>query len=878
MSLNSIEREFNQDNIVDAFSAEEAARERLALQELRAKTLAELASDMGAIDAGIFRSWTNEGILRMIRSGEDLFEILGFHAHDVSFDDNGDPQYWVDAENGEIAIAGGAGRLGKLGILMNGLRYAIQQTAANLLGENVRIGRLEMFLPAGSDVPAWGMTFSDQVEPLIANGDFETGDLTGWNTDDPDYFEVVADAKLDGAYGLHVKDVESGTKTIASNLFQVIPGVNYNLKMKINEFLYKSLEQVICPAEFAVSINSDNYSYPLDGHQTMRMGIYTGQTRIHRVFVKFDLSAINPLAVIDQSLMRYYIYSRPSSGLLGARSLRLPTKSVTEEMNWQTYDGENSWSTAGDGGDSDSTFIENRNIYGGNSGVWAFDTNIDETMVKNWTDGSVANNGFMWRFSSSTEVAGALVIYGRGSTYDPYLDLQISQASSYEVKINYYDDASKTTLISSTTICDNTDSIITREILMSVVPPSGASYAELVIEASQGVGFYVDSISIESFKSIHFTDRGVSVEGNFLVNGSAKTVTDRFYNKSGGAVAEGDAVILDNANERAFKTTTTPGSFAALGIAKETIASDALGALATTSGEVAIVNCDSTAVSIGDYLKTSATSKLATSNGKVMTPNCFAKALSAKASGSTGTVYCMILDHNPVVATPAEINNLVLWLRPESLVGYSEGALLSQWTDESVSANHPVITTDGYKPKVRKSVVSGLDVVEFDGVDDRLISPAVCFSGAGQRTMIAVYKSLQTTAPQYICGQSNISTSYSAYHLLSSSSEGDPIVVTRNLNVTTPFIVSSSWKIGCGDYDGSTIRVFRNNMLGNSQSLSLVTVSTGGFRLANYYPGSSGQYGNAQIAEVIVYDRCLTDNERGAVHEYLSNKYGITLS
>jgi hypothetical protein len=166
--------------------------------------------------------------------------------------------------------------------------------------------------------------------------------------------------------------------------------------------------------------------------------------------------------------------------------------------------------------------------------------------------------------------------------------------------------------------------------------------------------------------------------------------------------------------------------------------------------------------------------------------------------------------------------------------------------------------------------------VEFDGVDDRLVSPASCFSGADPRTMIAVYKGLDGN--DYICGQSNTSTTNASYMLLSHNTNGDPSLVLRGNTITTSFIYGSSFKIGCADYNGSVCKIYRNNQLGNSQAVTLVTASSAGFRLANYYPGGSAEYGNVQIAEIIVYNRCLTDPERGAVHEYLSNKYGITLS
>lgn len=89
--------------------------------------------------------------------------------------------------------------------------------------------------------------------------------------------------------------------------------------------------------------------------------------------------------------------------------------------------------------------------------------------------------------------------------------------------------------------------------------------------------------------------------------------------------------------------------------------------------------------------------------------------------------------------------------------------------------------------------------------------------------------------------------------------------------------MNTNWKIACGTYNGTTVKVYKNGLLGNSGDYALSTVTSGGFRIAQLYT-SSYVYANVQIAEIIYFNRSLDDTERNAVHEYLSNKYGITLS
>jgi hypothetical protein len=498
---------------------------------------------------------------------------------------------------------------------------------------------------------------------------------------------------------------------------------------------------------------------------------------------------------------------------------------------------------------------------------------LNTAKTQEWFDGTTENYGVILKKDTEINNANDFGSREAPSGYCPYFLFSYDTPSNYTVRIKFYDALSGGSLISSIEICTENNAIALRELEKSINIQDGLVYAELVIEATRGAGFYVDSISIESFKSIHFTDKGVSVQGNFLVNGSAKTVTDRFYNKSGVQVVEGDVVILDTGSDRAFKTTTTPGSFAVLGVVKETIANDALGALATTAGEVAIVHCDTIAVAIGDYLKTSATAKLATSNGRVITPNCFAKALSSKASGSVGTVYCMILDHNPVVATPAEISSLIAWYRPEELSGYAEGGLLAQWNDASGNGNHILNATASAQPVVRKSTLNGLDVVQFVSADQLATAAITGIGGANSLTLISVFKRVDGDA-SIVFGLSG--TSESTIYAIGSGSSGDPCIHGDGVLVSGPTLDLTAYKIGCVIRSGNSSLLYKNNGLFNSGTESRTTIANI-LRMGRKF-STSGYYWHGYIAEAIMYNKALSTDERNAVHEYLSNKYGITLS
>jgi hypothetical protein len=112
-----------------------------------------------------------------------------------------------------------------------------------------------------------------------------------------------------------------------------------------------------------------------------------------------------------------------------------------------------------------------------------------------------------------------------------------------------------------------------------------------------------------------------------------RTVVALLTNKSGGALAYGDVVVIDSANASAFTTTTTGGlSTQQIGIIIEPngIANNALGMVAT-GGWVPKVNLNA-AATIGQFLKTHTVAGQATPHSSPQVEGDFGVALDASAT------------------------------------------------------------------------------------------------------------------------------------------------------------------------------------------------------------------------------------------------------
>jgi hypothetical protein len=95
-----------------------------------------------------------------------------------------------------------------------------------------------------------------------------------------------------------------------------------------------------------------------------------------------------------------------------------------------------------------------------------------------------------------------------------------------------------------------------------------------------------------------------------MPNTYGRQVVEALTNKSGGAVAAGDVVIIDTSNDGAFTTTTTARSEVTIGIVQEAIASNATGRV-LLSGYAALVNVPAS-VTRGHFVETHTVAKQAT--------------------------------------------------------------------------------------------------------------------------------------------------------------------------------------------------------------------------------------------------------------------------
>lgn len=110
-----------------------------------------------------------------------------------------------------------------------------------------------------------------------------------------------------------------------------------------------------------------------------------------------------------------------------------------------------------------------------------------------------------------------------------------------------------------------------------------------------------------------------------MASTSGRRVVVPLTNKSGGGVIAGDVVVIDTTNNDAFTTTTSAGFQGGVGIAQETIASNAVGRV-LTGGYAALINTTAS-VTRGNFGTTSTTVKKAVDAGSSRVAGSFVQFL-----------------------------------------------------------------------------------------------------------------------------------------------------------------------------------------------------------------------------------------------------------
>ena len=248
------------------------------------------------------------------------------------------------------------------------------------------------------------------------------------------------------------------------------------------------------------------------------------------------------------------------------------------------------------------------------------------------------------------------------------------------------------------------------------------------------------------------------------------------------------------------------------------------------------------------------------------------------------------------INTEIPTDHLELWLKSDEGVVLN-GSTVSKWMDQSGNGNDALQKNVNRQPVLVENGLNGKPVLSFDGVDDRL-----GFTGSSlisQMTLFFVYKLKLSTPPIFILtfGPANNSEQRFAFNMRGrpNNNNDNDMIIGRADNVnlviaSIPDVVKyDEWRniSITRDQTVHSINVWWNNQMAaitpegsnvsSSFSLGDSTASWGGIGSTDNYIPFGTVRAQCEIAELIVYDTLLSNEDRLLVENYLKVKYDPTV-
>lgn len=215
--------------------------------------------------------------------------------------------------------------------------------------------------------------------------------------------------------------------------------------------------------------------------------------------------------------------------------------------------------------------------------------------------------------------------------------------------------------------------------------------------------------------------------------------------------------------------------------------------------------------------------------------------------------------------TPSQVSGLKLWLRTDTL-GLTNDAPIAIWPDSSGNGNNATEATN--KPLFKTNAFGYLPGIKFDGVNDKLVTTS--FLNSSFNTNITVFAVTRPGSPATVLvwGSHNGNTFYLGRTFdvrYNTSNLTDTQISAIVGNPTTGTIIETF------RYDGAVKVIRTNSVQATSESATGNIGFSGALTLGGLSSGS--QWWPGYMAEVLIYNRALSNAECTVVERYLKRKW-----
>lgn len=228
------------------------------------------------------------------------------------------------------------------------------------------------------------------------------------------------------------------------------------------------------------------------------------------------------------------------------------------------------------------------------------------------------------------------------------------------------------------------------------------------------------------------------------------------------------------------------------------------------------------------------------------------------------------------------VDGLELFLNAGTAAGYfDEGAPVTLWQDQSDAAMDAV-TDEDTAPLLVTDGIGGEPVLRFDGIDDHLELPAGFDGLDGGVSLFVVMRPTALQPGFKILALGNGPGQDMVVLGRAGSTDGLQYFATNESGGvkwfnTSPVLVEGQPGLFAVEHEGFTARVVVDGEVITERPVDPAKVATRSVNLIGKSFWNEGMF-EGDLAEIILYDRPLSDVERIAVEDYLSAKYSLELA
>jgi hypothetical protein len=239
---------------------------------------------------------------------------------------------------------------------------------------------------------------------------------------------------------------------------------------------------------------------------------------------------------------------------------------------------------------------------------------------------------------------------------------------------------------------------------------------------------------------------------------------------------------------------------------------------------------------------------------------------------------------------PSSVSDLLLWLEADE--GITEaGGYVSEWADQSAQGNDASQPDPASQPQAVPAAINGLPAVRFDGTASFLNLPAGFSDFTKGLSAFIVVRPMQSSPPHaarfFDFAPSYGSLSDSILFVRYGSYDDQLFYQTYSAGTPGPEVTVSSgvtndtWqRLGVVAQGGSALSetkatLYRDGAPIVTGAVYVPSLSTRGSCLLGRSNYASDSLLHADVAEVILFARAVTEPERQGIDAYLSSKWGL---